>query len=103
MKNWILIDDKKFEIFGSNLVGEYGNNSNYVRAFRRHFERHTLNDPKGTYYEHIFGEKSDVKNKIRILIRFEDLDLPIWEKTLKQNSLLKLTEHTFQVVLMSFQ
>jgi hypothetical protein len=29
MKNWILIDDKKFEIFGYNLSGEYGNNPNY--------------------------------------------------------------------------
>jgi len=43
-----------------------------MRAFTRYFERHTFDRPAGTFYEDLFGEKSDIKNKIRMLIRFED-------------------------------
>lgn len=79
MKNWILIDDKKFEIFSSNLSGEYGNNPEYVRAFKRHFEV-TSSPPVLTTN----------KNKIRLLIRFEDLNLPIWNKDTKIDFFIKI-------------
>lgn len=80
MKNWILIDDKKFEILSSNLSGEYGNSPEYVRAFKRHFE--VTSSPPGLILTN--------KNKIRLLIKFEDLELPIWKPNTKKNFFIKI-------------
>ncbi len=90
MKNWILINDKKFEIFSSNLKGEYVNNSkmDYIRAFTRYFEQHAGNVAMS--YLDCLDQKNVVKNKIRVLIRFEDLNLPIWNKGTEINFFIKI-------------
>lgn len=74
MKNWILINDKKFEI-----LCHQNNDSKYIRAFRTCYDS---TEPISYY--------NSKNKKIRILINFEDLELPIWNLNMKINFFIKI-------------
>ena len=81
MKNWILINDKKFEI----LCHQNSEDSKYVRAFRINYDGDIT-----SFFKNYRVPKNNVKQSIRILIRFEDLELPIWNTNTKTDFFIKI-------------